>query len=49
MKIELGDKVKCEHSGFTGVAVAETRFINGCVQYSVLPKVDKDNKIQEEI
>jgi len=48
-KIELGDTVKCIHTGFKGVAVARTEFINGCIQYSVAPKVKNDNKIEDEI
>jgi len=42
--IELGDKVKDKYSGFTGIAVARTEFINGCVQYGVVSRVTKDNK-----
>ena len=45
--IKLGDKVKCRYTGFTGVAVAKTEFINGCVQYEVAPKAGKDNKLPE--
>ena len=37
-KIELGDKVRCKYSGFEGIVVADCRFINGCVQYSILPR-----------
>jgi len=40
-KIELGDTVQCKYSGFKGVAVARTEFINCCIQYSVLPPVNK--------
>lgn len=47
--IELGDKVKCKYSGFTGIAVARTEYINGCVQYNVVPKVSRDNKLVEDI
>ena len=36
--IKLGDKVRCKYTGFTGIAVAKTEFINGCVQYSVVAK-----------
>ncbi len=43
-KIELGDKVRCKYTKFVGVAVARTEFINGCIQYTVVPKVEKDNK-----
>ena len=49
MKIELGDKVKCKLTGFVGTTVAKTEFINGCVQWEVVPKVGKDNKIIEAI
>jgi len=48
-EIELGDKVKDKVTGFTGIAVAKTEFLNGCVQYSVAAKVGKDNKMPEEI
>jgi len=48
-KIKLGDKVKCIHTGFTGIVVARTEFINGCIQYNVLPKGDKNNKMPEEM
>ncbi len=47
--INLGDKVRCRYSGLVGVAVARTEFINGCVQYTVVPKVGKDNKVTDEI
>ena len=49
MVIELGDKVKDIYTGFVGVAVAKIEFINGCVQFTVAPKVDKDNKQSEPI
>ena len=48
-KIRLGDKVQCKHTGFTGICVAKTFFINGCVQFNVAPQVDKEGKFQEEI
>lgn len=48
-EIMLGDTVKCVHTGFEGVAVARTEFINGCVQFLVAPKVGKDNKVTDEI
>ena len=49
MEINLGDKVKDKVTGFVGIAVAKTEFLNGCVQYSVAPKVGKDNKFPEEM
>ena len=49
-KIKLGDKVKDKITGFIGVAVARTEFLNGCVQYEVQPKrLDKDHKIVESV
>ena len=46
-EIQLGDKVKCKLSGFTGIATARTEFLNGCIQIEVLPKVKKNNEIVE--
>ena len=48
-EIELGDTVKCKLTGFIGVAASRTEFINGCVQYDVIPKVGKDNKVPEGV
>lgn len=50
MKIELGDKVRCKITGFVGTAVARTEFLNGCVQYNIVPKCKKgENKMTDEI
>ena len=48
-KIKLRDKVRCKYTGFTGVVVARTEFLNGCVQFSIAPRVGKDNKFIEEL
>lgn len=42
--IKLGDKVRCKITGFVGIAVTRSEFLNGCVQYEVQPKCKKDNK-----
>lgn len=48
VEIELGDKVKCKYTGFVGIAVARSEFINGCIQISIAPKWDgKSNTIDE--
>ena len=47
-KIQLGDKVKCIYTGFTGIAVARTEYINGCIQFSVCPKWDGKSLMIEE-
>lgn len=41
-EIQLGDEVRDIYTGFKGVAIARTEFINGCVQYSVVTKVTKN-------
>lgn len=48
-EIKLGDKVKDKITGFTGIAVAKTEFLNGCIQWNVLPKGDKNNKMPEDM
>lgn len=46
MEIELGDTVKCKYTGYKGVAIGKTEFINGCVQYTVVAKW-REGKIPE--
>ena len=48
-KIELGDLVQDVHTGFKGTAVVYSKFFNGCEQFEVAPKVDKDNKVSDSI
>ena len=47
MAIKLTDTVRSKVTGFVGVAVSRVEHINGCVQFVVSPKVDKNNKPQE--
>ena len=47
MEFELGTKLKCKVTGFTGVATARIEYLNGCIQYCIKPKVNKDGKIYE--
>ena len=46
-EILLGDTVEDIHTGFRGVAICRSMFINKCVQFDVAPKVDKDNKVPD--
>lgn len=46
-EIELGDTVKDIHTGFKGVAIVKSEFVNGCIQYDVTPPVDKEGKVVE--
>lgn len=46
-KIMLGDVVEDIYSGFKGITTTRMTFINDCIQFEVVPKVDKDNKLVE--
>ncbi len=49
-EIQLGEKVRCKITGFLGIAVAKTEFINGCIQFTVAPKWNgKGNPVEQEI
>ncbi len=49
-QIKLGDKVRCKITGFTGTAIIKSEFLNGCIQWGVLPEKDKKgNKMPEEV
>lgn len=47
--VQLGDKVIDQISGFTGTVISKVEYLNGCVQFCVLPKCDKDGKYVEGI
>ena len=46
--IKLGQKVKDKVTGFTGIAVAKCKFLNGCVQFHISPPVDKDGNERKD-
>lgn len=48
-RIQLGDKVKSKYSGFIGIVVAKIIYINGCVQYAVVPKWDGKSPSQDDV
>jgi len=48
-RIALGDEVQCIVTNFKGIATGRCEYLNGCVQYSVRPPVNKDNKRQDAI
>lgn len=46
--IALGRLVRDRITNFTGIAICEARWLNGCVRWTVQPeKLDKDGKVQE--
>ncbi len=46
-QIELGQKVACKVTGFSGIVTARIEYLNGCIRYEVQPPIDKDKKIPE--
>ena len=42
-----GKEVKDKVTGFTGICTGQTRWLYGCDQYCVTPKIDKDGKSGE--
>lgn len=46
-RFELGQTLKCRITGFTGIATQRVEYINGCIQYCLKPKIDKEGKIPD--
>lgn len=46
--IKLGDEVKDLIKNYKGIVVARTKFLNGCIQYSVASKIKEDKNIFDE-
>lgn len=48
MAIELGSKVRDKVTGFEGIAIGETRWLHGCLRYTVQPQErDKEGKMKD--
>ncbi|RJQ58023.1 MAG: hypothetical protein C4530_11460 [Desulfobacteraceae bacterium] len=47
IRIQLGDEVKDRVTGYKGIAVAHTRYLQGCDRFSVQASVDKDGKVPD--
>ncbi len=44
-KFDLGEEVEDKVTGFTGTVTSRSEFLNGCIQYGVMPKMKKgENK-----
>lgn len=43
--INLGDEATDTVTGFTGVAVSRTEYINGCTRVSLQPKIKSDGSL----
>lgn len=48
MHVELGDKARDTVSGFEGIVVGQTEWLNGCVRYCLQPPV-KDGEFKEQV
>ena len=47
MKIKLGDEVRDRITGFEGMAVQRSEYLNGCVQFEVQPKADEKGELPD--
>lgn len=47
--IELGREVQDKVTGFKGIAVAKTTYLQGCSRILVQPKTNKDNTIPDAV
>lgn len=43
-KVKLGDRIRDRITGFEGVAVSRTEWMNGCVRFAIQPTELKDGK-----
>ena len=43
-KFNLGDEVESMVSGFKGIVVGRVQYLSGCLQYSVVARVQDDGK-----
>lgn len=41
---KLGSRLRDKVSGFVGIASSRIEYLSGCVQYCLVPGVDKDGK-----
>ena len=46
---KLGMTLRDKVTGFVGIAIAKSEFMNGCVQYYLKACLDKDGKVQEAV
>jgi len=46
-KVKLGQEVKDTITGFRGIAVTRTEFLQGCCRIEVQPKVKRDGIIPD--
>lgn len=47
--IKLGDRVRHLVSGFEGIAVCESRWMSGCVWWTISPPMTEAGKLPEDL
>lgn len=45
---ELGEQLRDTVTGLVGIATGRIEYINGCTQYSLRGKVDKEGKVPDQ-
>jgi hypothetical protein len=45
---KLGDRVRDQITGFTGIVVAETKWLTGCARLSVQPETLHEGKVRDQ-
>ena len=45
--VSLGDRAKDRVSGFVGIVIGRTEWLNGCTTVGLKPPIDKDGKNQD--
>ena len=46
--IELGQTVRDKVTGFKGIAITKCKYLNGCIQYSIQPRVNDNGEIPKD-
>jgi hypothetical protein len=48
-RVELGSEVKDKVTGFRGIAIGRSEFLNGCARIGVQAKVGKDGSVKDAV
>lgn len=48
-KFKLGNKLRDKVSGHEGIAIGVIEYLNGCIQYGIKGKLDKDKKVPDAV
>lgn len=48
-RFQLGDRARDLVTGFSGVIISRTEYLNGCIRYGIQPPLDKDGKMPDAV